>query len=137
MLVPAALESVHGVPIIYLDPLPDFDSNYLKGKWIYEGVNPLPPAAKSLEASPFFPCIIKKTDEIVIKDKQSGKVLIAVLRNRIGPDVLKLMRETIIEILQIRRRVARPDGIGKYNQGSMAAAGYLFLNFINFIKFLY
>ena len=106
LLVPIALESVHEVSILYLDPLPDFDSNFLKGKWTYKGVDPLPAAAKSLEASLFFPCIIKKTDEIIIKDRQSGKVLVAVLRNRIGPDVLKFMRETIIEMLQTCQKVA-------------------------------
>jgi hypothetical protein len=57
LLVPIALESVHEVSILYLNPLPDFDSNFLKGKWIYEGVDPLPAAAKSLEASPFFPVL--------------------------------------------------------------------------------
>ena len=137
MLIPTALESVQEMPTLYLDPLPDYDENFLKSKWLYEGVNPLPPHAKSLEASLFLSCIIKKNEEIIIKDRQSGKVLVAVLRNRIGPNALQLMHETIIEIMKICRRVARAKGVSKYNQGSITAAGYLILNFVNFIENLY
>ena len=45
---------------------------------------PLPPHTKSLEATLFFPYIVKKTEEIIIKDRQSVKILFAVLRNCIG-----------------------------------------------------
>ena len=96
-----------------------------------------PPHTKSLEAFSFLPCVVKKNEEIIIKDRQSGKVLVAVLRNRIGPNVLQLMHETIIEMIKIRQKVARAEGVSKYNRGSMTAAGYLFLNFINCIKILY
>jgi hypothetical protein len=42
-----------------------------------------------------------------------------------------MMRETIIEMMQIRRKVARSQEIKKLNQGNMAAAGYtVFFNLV-------
>jgi len=75
------------------------------------------------QLSSFLPFVIKKNQELIVRDKTSGKVVVAVYRNRIGPDALKLMQETILEMFQLRHRVARPDGIAKLGQGSLAAAG--------------
>jgi hypothetical protein len=115
------------VRTIFLDPLPGYDDKNLKGVWIYEGENPLPPHAKSQEASSLlFPTIIEKNNKVIIRDRQTNEVLVAVYRNRIGPEALQIMRETIIEMMKVRRKVARSAEISKYNQGTMAAAGYLF-----------
>jgi hypothetical protein len=73
-----------------------------------------------------FLTIIKKNDEVIIRDRQTNEVLVAVYRNRIRPEALQIMRETIIEMIKVRRKVARSAEISKYNQGTMATAGYLF-----------
>ena len=109
-----------------MDPLPDYGDKNLKGTWIYEGENPLLSYTKSQETSSLlFPTIIEKNDEIIIRDKKTNHVLVAVYRNRIGPEALQIMRETTIEMMKVRRKVARSEKITKYNQGTMAAAGYL------------
>jgi len=127
LLNPASLESAQQVRTIFLDPLPGFDDNNLKGVWLYEGENPLPPHAKSQEASSLlFPTVIGKNDEVIIRDRKTNEVVVAIYRNRIGPEALQIMRETIIEMMKVRRKVARSGEISKYNQGTMTAAGYLF-----------
>jgi len=107
-----------------LEPLPDFNIKKLKGVWLYEGANPFPAKIHAEEATPHLPIVINKEKEIIIRDKTTGKVVLVVLRNRIGADALGFMRETIIEMVQVRRKIARSQGVSKLNQGTMAAAGY-------------
>jgi len=85
------------------------------------------PHAKSQKASSLlFPTVIGKNDEVIIRDRKTNEVVVAIYRNRIGPEALQIMRETIIEMMKVRRKVARSGEISKYNQGTMTAAGYLF-----------
>lgn len=124
----------HEVKTIFLEPLPEYDEKKIKGKWVYEKVNPLPSNVQAIEAASCLPNVIKKNEEVIIRDKDSGKVVLAVYRNRIGPEVLNIMQGTVLEMFQLRRRVARSDGISKLNQGALAAAGYI--NFICLISYL-
>jgi hypothetical protein len=122
----AALSSAREVEEIFLSPLPDFDAKKIQGVWLYEKTNPFPSHVPACEATSCLPTIIEKNKEIVIRDKATGKVVLAVYRNRIGTDALEIMQGTIKEMMQVRRKIARSGGISKLNQGSMAAAGYLF-----------
>ena len=74
----------------------------------------------------FFPIIIEKNDEVIIRNRETNKVLVTVYQNQIRPEALQIMRETIIEIMKIWRKVIQSAEISKYNQGTMTAAGYLF-----------
>jgi hypothetical protein len=85
----------------------------------------LPPHIPAIDATTCLPRIIEKDEEVIIRDKISNKVLLAVYRNRIGPDVLDLMRSTIIGMFNLRRQVARSAEIKKLNQGALTAAGYI------------
>ena len=123
MLTQKYLDDASKIDTIFLKPLPLFDEKKLQKKWVYEVTNPLPASIPAVDAASFLPFVIKKNQELIVRDKTSGKVVVAVYRNRIGPDALKLMQETILEMFQLRRRVARPDGIAKLGQGSLAAAG--------------
>ena len=129
MLIAKFLEGVHEVETLILDPLPGYDKKKLKGKWFYEGINPLPASVSAVNAALHLPHIVKKDKEIVIRDRASSKVILAVYRNRIGPDVLSVMQNTVIEMFQLRRRVARSEDIKKLNQGSLTAAGYWYFFF--------
>ena len=74
---------------IFLDPLPGFDDKNLKGVWLYEGENPLPSHVKSQETSSLlFPTVIDKNDKVIIRDKKTNEVVVAVYRNRIGLEAL-------------------------------------------------
>lgn len=125
LLNPTSMESARQIETIFLDPLPGYDDNDLKKVWVYEQANPLPATAKACEATSLFPIVISKNREVIIRDKRSKKVLIAIYRNRIGPDALQIMRDTLIEMMDTRRKIARPGHIKQYNQGAMTAAGYL------------
>ena len=112
----------------YLAPLDDFDFSAIKGKWFIEGTSPLPSNIPVIQARSTLPFVIAKDKEIVIKDSLIGKTVLAVYHNRIGPDALEIMQETIKEMMQIRRKVARGN-LAELNQGSMAAAGYFIFLF--------
>lgn len=130
MLTQKYLDEVHSVKTIFLDPIPGYDAKKIEKKWIYEGTNPLPPHVPAIDAATCLPRIIKKDEEIIIRDKATNKVLLAVYRNRIGPDVLNLMRSTIVDMFNLRRQVARSAEIKELNQGALTAAGYMFKFFI-------
>lgn len=126
LLTQKYLEEIHAVKTEFLDPLPGYDEKKIKGKWIYEKTNPLPPHIPAIDAATCFTRIIKKDEEVIIRDRTSNKVLVAVYRNRIGPDVLELMRSTAIDMFSLRRQVARSTEIKQLNQGALTAAGYIF-----------
>jgi hypothetical protein len=121
------------VEVKYLAPLDGFDFSATKGKWFIEGTSPLPFNIPVIQARSTLPFVIAKDKEIVIKDSLTGKTVLAVYRNRIGPDALEIMQETIKEMMQIRRKVARSN-LAELNQGSMAAAGYFIFLYLIFLK---
>jgi hypothetical protein len=125
------LSSAQEVEVKYLAPLDSFDFSATKGKWFIEGTNPLPSNIPVLQARSFLPFVIAKDKEIVIKDSLTGKTVLAVYRNRIGPGALEIMQKAIKEIMQLRRKVARGN-IAGLNQGSMAAAGYFIFLYLIF-----
>jgi hypothetical protein len=131
LLTSSDLAGAHEVQEIFLDPLPNFDQKKLQGVWLYEKTNPFPSSVAALEVSPLLPIVVQQDQERIFRDKATGKVILAVYRNHIGPDALEMMGETIIEMMQIRRKVARSQEIKKLNQGNMAAAGYtVFFNLV-------
>lgn len=121
------MQSAKNVPVEYVDPLPGFNSRQVKGTWIYEGTNPFPATVPALEASTLLTRVVNENKEVILRDRTSGKVILAVYRNRIGPDALALMRETIIEMMTLRRKIARSKKIVELNQGAMTAAGYVYI----------
>ena len=123
------MANIHNILTIFLDPLSSYNQNKLKGTWIFKQVNPFLSNIPALEAASLFPVIIKKNEKVIIRDKETNKILMAIYRNRIGPDALQIMQNTVKEMMQVRIRVARSSEIKKLNQGSMAIAGYLLLNF--------
>jgi hypothetical protein len=125
------LSSAQEVEVKYLAPLDSFDFSATKGKWFIEGTNPLPSNIPVLQARSFLPFVIAKDKEIVIKDSLTGKTVLAVYRNRIGPGALEIMQKAIKEIMQLRRKVARGN-IAGLNQESMAAAGYFIFLYLIF-----
>lgn len=133
MLTANSLESAHQVDTIFLDPLPDFDHQKLRGTWLYEKENPFPSKIPVHEATSLLPVVIDETREVIIRDKGTKKVVLAVYRNRIGPEALEIMQNTIKEMMQIRRKIARSAEIKKLEQGAMTAAGYIYYFFFIFI----
>ena len=69
--------------------------------WVYKKVNPLPSNIQAIEAASCLPNVIKKNEEVIIRDKDSGKVVLAVYRNQIGPEVLNIMQGTVLEMFQL------------------------------------
>jgi len=116
------------VEVKYLTPLDGFDFAAVKGKWFIEGINPLPSNIPVLQARSSLPFVIAKDKEMIVKDFTTGKIILAVYRNRIGPDALEIMQETIKEMMQLRRKVFRGN-TAELDQGFMAAAGYLYFIF--------
>ena len=129
LLTSNLLASAQSVREIIIDPLPSFKKNKLRGVWLYESANPFPSRVPAREAGPLLPIVIQKNEEIIIRDRATGKVVLAVYRNRIGAEALEIMQNTIKEMMQVRRKVARSGDIKKLNQGSMAAAGYIYYSF--------
>ena len=137
MLTASSLESTHRVDTIFLNPLPNFDHKKLKGTWFYEKENPFPSKIPVREATSLLPFVIDETREVIIRDKETNKVVFAVYRNRIGPKALEIMQNTIKEMMQIRRKVARSAEIKKLKQGVMAAAGYIYYFFLYILTNIY
>ena len=98
---------------------------------IIPSTNPLPSNIPVLQIRSTLPFVIAKDKKIVIKDSLTSKTVLAVYRNCIGPDALEIIQETIKEIMQIRRKVARSN-LAELNQGSMAAAGYFIFLYLIF-----
>ena len=109
---------------MFLDPVPGYDEKKIKGKWIYEKKNPLPPHIPAIDATSCFVRTIEKNEEIIVRDRTSNKVILAVYWNHIGPDVLELMRNTVIDMFVLWRQVVRSSEIKKLDQGALTAAGY-------------
>jgi hypothetical protein len=107
------LSGARQVQEIFVDPLPNFDFKKLKGAWFYEKTNPFPQQVRAYEAFSFLPIVIEQDREIIIRDRETKKVILAVYRNRIGPDALEIMQDTIKEMMQLRRKIARSSEIKK------------------------
>jgi len=101
------MKSASDVAVVYIDPLPDFNVRELKGVWLYEGTNPFPAAVPAREATALLPVVVGENDEIIFGDRTTKKVILAVYRNRIGAEACELMCETIKEMIDIRRKIAR------------------------------
>ena len=117
---------VSNISTVYLNPL----ASYVRGQatrqklWIVEGTNTLPSSAKTANASSLLPNVIEKNQEVIIRDATSGRLLVAIYRNRIGEEALNFMHETAKTMFQFRRKVAR-ESLKNIDQGALAAAGYL------------
>ena len=92
---------MHQVKEIFLDPLSDFDHKKLKGTWLYKKKNPFPARIPAFDASPLLPVVIDESQEVIIRDKATNKVILAVYRDRLGPDALEIMQGTVTEMMQI------------------------------------
>ena len=75
------MTDTHDISTIFLDPLPNYNQNKLKGIWIFEQVNTFLSNISALEAASLFPIIIKKNEEVVIRDKETNKILMVIYRN--------------------------------------------------------
>ena len=100
------MANTHDILTILFDSFSNYNQNKLKGTWIFEQVNPFSSNIPALEAVFLFPVIIKKNEEVIIHDKKTNKILMAIYLNRIGSDALQIMQNTIKEMMQVRRRVA-------------------------------
>ena len=101
LLTAAALSSAQEIPEIFLEPLPTYDAQKCKGAWFYKGTNPFISSVRALNAAPLLPVVIEKNQEIVIRDKGTGKVVLAVYHDRIGPEALEIMHDTIAKMMNI------------------------------------
>ena len=71
----------HDISIIFFNPLSNYNQNKLKGTWIFEQVNPFPSNIPALKAASLFSIIIKKNEEVVICNKETNKILMAIYHN--------------------------------------------------------
>src|ERR1043165_9156436 len=121
---------VSGVKTLRLRPLPEYNCNiaYKKKLWLYEGrlfLRDVPLSINIQKADKYLPIRILRTQEIIIRDKETGRLLLAVFRNRIGKDTIEYIYQTIQETLNVRRKVYRDKQFAALQQGSLIAAGYL------------
>ena len=68
---------------------------------VVQKTNSFPSSVAALEVSPLLPIVVQQDQERIFQDKTSDKVILAVYQNHIGPNALEMMRETIIEMMQI------------------------------------
>ena len=118
------MQTVRNIQTIYISPRGDYIQNALLKTWLYESENPFPSQVKAIDASSIIKLIIHRNQEAIIREANTGRLLMVVLRNRIGEDVLEHFNITIAEMFDFRRPVARQEN-ESLNQGHLAAAGYL------------
>ena len=135
------MQSVCNIKTIYLKEKDGYKKGDLGKTWFYDGKNPLPSTTKSKDASSFFNFILPANQEAIIRDQETGRLLMVILRNKIGLDVLEHINNIIIEMFEIRRPVWRSKEESSFDQGSLVAAGYLstrqceiFTNVFNLLK---
>ena len=118
------MQSVRNIQTIYISPRDNYIEGALIKTWLYESKNPFPSKIKAIDASSIINLIIHHNEEAIIREANTNKLLMVVLRNRIGEDVLEYLNTTITEMFDFRRPVARQED-ESLNQGHLAAAGYL------------
>ncbi|CAI2194326.1 18022_t:CDS:2, partial [Funneliformis geosporum] len=69
---------------IYLSPLKDYVQGY-----------------ESSKLADLLPNCIKKDQEVIIRDSEMNQLIVVILRNHVGKEVLKYMYETAIETSKI------------------------------------
>ena len=109
----------------------------MKDTWFYEKENPFLSKIPVHEATSLLPFVIDETREVIIRDKEINKVVLAVYRNRIGPEALEIMQNTIKEMMQIWRKITRSAEIKKLEQGMMATTGYIYYFFLYILTNIY
>ena len=73
----------------------------------------------------YLPIRILRTQEYIIRDRETNKLILAVFRNRIGKDAIEYIFQTIQETFNIRRKVYCDNQFIALQQGSLIASGYL------------
>ena len=73
--------------------------------WLYEGrlfLRDVPLSINIQKADKYLPIRILRTQEIIIRDEETGRLLLAVFRNHIGKDTIEYIYQTIQETLNVR-----------------------------------
>ena len=118
------MQSVRNIQTIYISPRDNYIEGALIKTWLYESKNPFPSKIKAIDASSIINLIIHHNEEAIIREANTNKLLMVVLRNQIGEDVLEYLNTTITKMFDFRHPVARQED-ESLNQGHLAAAGYL------------
>ncbi|CAG8682263.1 10551_t:CDS:2, partial [Ambispora gerdemannii] len=113
-------------PIRLLSPLSGYLKNAASKKklWIYENGNALTSDVEQARAENLLPNVVRKHEEAEVRDANTGYLICAVYRNRIGKEALNFMFESVLLMFQERFKVKRGE-VEKLKQGNMVAAGYL------------
>ena len=137
------MQSICNIKTVYLKERDGYKKGDLGKTWFYDEENPLPSSAKAKDTSSIFNFTLFANQKAIIRDQETGRLLMVILHNKIGVDVLEHFNNTIVEMFKIRRPVWRSKNESSYNQGSLVAAGYLstrqcgiFTNVFNLLKSL-
>ena len=118
------MQSVRNIKTIYILPREDYVEKALLKTWLYESTNPFPSKVKAIDASSIIKLVIQHNEEAIIREQNTGRLLMVILRDRIGADALEHFNITINDMFNYRRPVARQE-TESLNQGHLTAAGYL------------
>jgi len=118
------MQTVRNIKTIYILLQEDYIEKALLKTWLYESTNPFPSKIKAIDASSITRLVIQQNEEAIIRDQNTNRLLMVILRNRIGPDALEHFNTTITSMFDYRRPVARQE-TESLNQGHLTAAGYL------------
>ncbi len=76
--------------------------------WLYEGplfLRDVPLSINIQKADKYLPIRILRTQEIIIRDEETGRLLLVVFCNHIGKDIIEYIYQTIQETLNIWQKV--------------------------------
>ena len=118
------MQTVWNIPTIYILSRDDYIQNALLKTWLYETKNPFPSQIKAIDTSSIIKLTIHHNQEAIIREANTDRLLMVVLRNRIGKDILEHFNTTIAEMFDLRCPVAHQEN-ESLNQDHLATAGYL------------
>src|ERR1043165_2562180 len=121
---------VSGVKTLRLRPLPEYNCNiaYKKKLWLYEShlfLRDVPLSINIQKADKYLPIRILRMQEIIIRDEETGQLLLAVFCNCIGKNTIEYIYQTIQETLNVRQKAYRDKQFATLQQGSLIVARYL------------
>ena len=75
------MQTVRNIPTIYVSPRENYVEGALLKTWFYEKQNPFPSKVKAIEASTVIQHIIHRNQEVIIREENTGRLLMVVLQN--------------------------------------------------------
>ena len=89
------MQSVRNIKTIYILPREDYIEKALLKTWLYESTNPFPAKIKAIDASSIIKLVIQHNEEAIIREQNTGRLLMVILRDRVGTDILEYFNITI------------------------------------------